>query len=93
MNKLALLVLLGAALPAYAQCPAGMDARSCQQWDAFTTPQQRRMDQGLPPNPPPSESRQRYLDGMNELQDTLNRNRQNNVAPQWFQDYQNERRR
>lgn len=93
MKKLALMVLLAepAYAPlAYAQCPANMNPLDCSYASQFATPQQRQMNQRLPN--PPSPSQQRYEADMRGLQDQLDRNRQSNVPPQWFQDYNNQRR-
>jgi hypothetical protein len=92
MKRLAIIMLLSSSA-AYAQCPPGMSTSTCNAWDYHTTPQQRRMDQGLPPVPQ-TRSAQEWQDSQRrffDLYDPRNNPPPSN-APRWFQDYQNQQR-
>jgi hypothetical protein len=68
-----------------------MGAQACQQWDAFSTPQQRMMDQRIRPQ---SRSQQEWQESQRQFMDPHNRNNDplpSNV-PRWFQDYHSQRR-
>jgi hypothetical protein len=89
MKQLVIVILLFSSA-AYAQCPPGMSTNMCNAWDYHTTPQQRRMDQGLPPVPPTRSEQERLNDNRRffDLHDPRNQPAPSNAAP-WFQQCRN----